>query len=59
MEFTRLDSQMKLAHLRYEHEVASLQAKLTNAEAERDEVRRLIIEHEQESHAEARPTVFD
>jgi hypothetical protein len=59
MEYTRLDSKMKLAQLRYEQEIASLQAKLKQAEAEREEVRRLIIEHEQESHPETRPTVFD
>jgi len=59
MEYTRLDSKMKLAQLRYEQEIASLQSKLKQAEDEREEVRRMIIEHEQESHPETRPTVFD
>ena len=59
LEYTRLDSQMKLARLRYEQEMATLQGKLQEAEKERDEVRRLIVEHEQTTHPESRLTVFE
>ncbi len=59
LEYTRLTSKMKLARLRYEQEIAALQAKLREAGKERDELRRLILEHEKSAHPETRPTVFE
>ena len=59
MDYTRLASKLKLAQLRYEQEIESLQNMVTEAERERDEVRRLIVEHEVARHPGGRPTVFD
>jgi hypothetical protein len=50
LEHTRLTSKLRLAQLSYEQEVHDLQAKLRDAEQERDEIRRLIIEHERTTH---------
>ena len=59
LEYTRLASKMKLARLRYEQEIASLQAKVQAAQTERDEVRRLILEHEKTTHPDTRLTMFE
>ena len=59
LEYTRLASKMKLARLRYEQEIASLQASLEASEKEREEVRRLILDHEKATHPETRLTVFE
>jgi hypothetical protein len=54
LEHTRLTSKLRVAQLRYEQEIQELQAKLHGAEQERDEVRRLIIEHEQSAHPDTK-----
>ncbi len=59
LEYTRLTSKVKLARLRYEQEIADLQSKLDAAEKERDEIRRLILEHERTTHPETRLTAFE
>ena len=59
LDYTRLASKMKLARLRYEQEITGLQASLEAAEKEREEVRRLILEHEKATHAETRLTAFE
>lgn len=50
LEHTRLTSQVRLAQLRYEQELHDLQSKLRDAEQERNEIRRLIVEHERATH---------
>ena len=54
LEHTRLTSKLRLAQLRYEQRLQDLQAKLRSAEQERDEVRRLIIEHERATHPDTK-----
>jgi hypothetical protein len=58
LEYTRLGSKLKLARLRYEQEIEKLQAKLGDAEQERNDLRRQIVEHEQAMHPETKTTVF-
>ena len=50
LEQTRLTSKLRLAQLRYEQQAHHLQDKLRAAEQEREEVRRLIVEHERAMH---------
>jgi len=54
LDHTRLTSKLRIAQLRYEQEIHELQAKLREAEGERDEVRRLIVEHERSTHPDTK-----
>lgn len=56
MSHTRLQSKAKLARLRYEQEMAKLDAQVLAAAEERKRLRHEIMEHERQAHTATKPS---
>ena len=56
MAHTRIESKAKLARLRYEKEMAKLDAQVAAALAERQRLKQEIIDHERQAHASTKPS---